>query len=335
MPGRKRYLITASAFAGIMRWSGPILLVVLIVTVAFSTEPRDFIMLVRQMHPAWLIVAVLLQGGTYLCHAAVWKLGLWRVKERVSLAQLSSLSLAQQFINTTLPSEGLSGAAAIARFLRTREISHHAVALALALNLLGLYFGHLLAFAFAVIIIWFNHFLDATLVYLAIVFSFVTSIILVVSGYIWIRASRNALPPFVKRFRTLHTFLSAVHNLPRDALFRVEMLAPAIALSAMIFILDSLTLWIVLHALGLHLSLALAFASHVVSAAAATLLPVPGGIGVFEGGVTVMLNLFGLGIAPALGAAVLFRGFTYWLPMIPGYLITQFEMNHAIGGTDQ
>jgi uncharacterized protein (TIRG00374 family) len=176
-----------------------------------------------------------------------------------------------------------------------------------------------------------NHFLNASLIYLAVIFSFVTSVILIVSGYVWFRASRNALPPFLVRFRTLHAFLSAVHNLPRGALFRAEMLGPAIVLSAMIFVLDSLTLWIVLHALGLHLSFSLAFASYVVSAAAATLLPVPGGIGVFEGGVTVMLNLFGLGVAPALGAAIVFRGFTYWLPMIPGYLITQLEMNHSTG----
>jgi uncharacterized membrane protein YbhN (UPF0104 family) len=56
---------------------------------------------------------------------------------------------------------------------------------------------------------------------------------------------------------------------------------------------------------------------------------------VFEGGVTVMLNLFGLGIAPALGAAIVFRGFTYWLPMIPGYLITQFEMRQSVGGVER
>ena len=335
MPPRKEYQIAASVSAGIIRWLGPTLLVVLVTIVAFSTEPRDFIKLVTQMHPAWFIVALLLQGGTYLSHAAVWKLGLWRVKERVALTQLFSLSLSQQFINQTLPSGGLSGAAAIAGFLRRRGISARAVALALGLNLLSLYAAHLLVFACAVSIIWFYHFLNTALIYLAAIFSVVTTVILIVSGYIWFHASRNALPRFVMRFRRIHTFLSAIHDLPRGALFRGEILAPAIILVTMIFILDSLTLWIVLHALGLHLGFPLVFASHVVSTAAAMLLPVPGGIGVFEGGVTVMLNLFGLGVVPALGAAILFRGFTYWLPMIPGYPITQFEMRQSVGGAEQ
>jgi uncharacterized protein (TIRG00374 family) len=334
MSPRKEHQIAASVSAGVIRWLGPILLVVLITIVALSTEPRDYIKLVTQMQPVWLIVALLLQGGTYLSHAAVWKLGLGRVKERVPLTQLFYLSLSQQFINQTLPSVGLSGTAAVAGFLHRRGISHRAVALALGLNLLGLYLAHLLVFACAVTIIWFNHFLDTTLIYLTVIFSVVMTVILIVSGYIWFLASRNALPPFVMRFRTIRTFLSAVQDLPRGALFRGEILVPAIIFLTVIVVLDALTLWIVLYALGLHLSFALVFASHVVSSTTAMLLLVPGGIGVFEGSLTVMLNLFGLGIAPALAVSILFRGFTYWLPMIPGYLITQFEMRQSVGGAE-
>ncbi|MDB5691870.1 MAG: hypothetical protein JWO81_933 [Alphaproteobacteria bacterium] len=54
-----------------------------------------------------------------------------------------------------------------------------------------------------------------------------------------------------------------------------------------------------------------------------TLGPVPLGLGAFEGASTAMLRLLGTPLEPALAATLLLRGFTLWLPLIPGLLVTR------------
>jgi uncharacterized membrane protein YbhN (UPF0104 family) len=46
----------------------------------------------------------------------------------------------------------------------------------------------------------------------------------------------------------------------------------------------------------------------------------PGGLGTFEAGSVAVLTLSGTDAASALGATLLLRGFTFWLPMVPGLL---------------
>jgi uncharacterized membrane protein YbhN (UPF0104 family) len=50
---------------------------------------------------------------------------------------------------------------------------------------------------------------------------------------------------------------------------------------------------------------------------------VPLGLGAFEGTSTAMLRLFGVPFEAALAATLLLRGFTLWLPLLPGLVITR------------
>ena len=96
-------------------------------------------------------------------------------------------------------------------------------------------------------------------------------------------------------------------------------------LQVAIFLLDAGTLWIMLYALGLSVHPALVFASFMLSTLARTLGPVPGGLGIFEAASVATLKLMGVPIAAGLAATLLFRGFSYWLPMAPGILLARRE----------
>jgi len=61
----------------------------------------------------------------------------------------------------------------------------------------------------------------------------------------------------------------------------------------------------------------------VVASLARTVSIVPGGLGVFEGVAVVTLNQIGVPLAASLSATLLFRGLSYWLPMIPGYIASR------------
>ncbi len=96
-----------------------------------------------------------------------------------------------------------------------------------------------------------------------------------------------------------------------------------------IFLLDAATLYVILHALDQTPSPWLAFASHIVADVVATIGPIPLGLGVFEGTTVVVLTMSDIPIEAALAAALLLRGFTFWLPMLPGMWLARRELAEA------
>jgi Mg2+-importing ATPase len=88
--------------------------------------------------------------------------------------------------------------------------------------------------------------------------------------------------------------------------------------------LDAGTLWIMLWALGLEVNPAPVFASFMLSTLARTLGVVPG-LGVFEAVSVATLKLIGVQVTAALAATLLFRFFTFWLPMAPGLILARRE----------
>jgi hypothetical protein len=104
------------------------------------------------------------------------------------------------------------------------------------------------------------------------------------------------------------------------------LLAETIALEFAIFAFDALTLWLMFRALGDEPAVWVAFVSFIMASMAATLGPIPLGLGTFEAGCVGMLSLLGVAIETALAATILLRGLTFWLPMVPGLWLARREL---------
>ena len=50
------------------------------------------------------------------------------------------------------------------------------------------------------------------------------------------------------------------------------------------------------------------------------LLPIPGGVGGVEGGMIGAFAAFGVDAGLAVVAVLVFRAFTFWLPLLPGVI---------------
>ena len=59
------------------------------------------------------------------------------------------------------------------------------------------------------------------------------------------------------------------------------------------------------------------------------LLPMPGGVGGVEGGMIGALVAFGVNSGLAVVAVLVYRAFTFWLPLVPG-LIAYFQLRKTI-----
>ena len=90
--------------------------------------------------------------------------------------------------------------------------------------------------------------------------------------------------------------------------------------------LDAATLSAMLRAVGSPAGFAPVFASFVIGSVVATIMVMPGGIGTFEGSAIAMLHMFGVPLEASLASVLLLRGFTFWLPMIPGLWLARREM---------
>ena len=85
-------------------------------------------------------------------------------------------------------------------------------------------------------------------------------------------------------------------------------------------------LLVMLLAMGQDVSFLVAFPSFVVSSIIATLSPIPLGLGVFEASSTGMLSALGIPVEAALTSTLLLRGFTLWLPMLPGLWLAKRQL---------
>lgn len=86
-------------------------------------------------------------------------------------------------------------------------------------------------------------------------------------------------------------------------------------------VMHILTLYFIGQALGIRLDFPAAFAAYTLSRFIAMVSFVPGALGIFEGGMTLILVSFGLPADQALAVTLLFRLFTFWLPMPIGWIL--------------
>jgi uncharacterized protein (TIRG00374 family) len=61
------------------------------------------------------------------------------------------------------------------------------------------------------------------------------------------------------------------------------------------------------------------------------LLPMPGGVGGVEGGMIGAFVAFGVDGGLAVVAVLVYRAFTFWLPMIPG-VVAYLQLRHTVEG---
>ncbi|MFO1426993.1 MAG: lysylphosphatidylglycerol synthase transmembrane domain-containing protein [Steroidobacteraceae bacterium] len=101
------------------------------------------------------------------------------------------------------------------------------------------------------------------------------------------------------------------------------LLALAVLLQASIFALDAATLGCLLRSLGGELTPASVFVSFMISSLLRTFGFMPGGLGTFEAASVSTLALAGAPVPLALSATLLFRGLSFWLPMVPGLAVSR------------
>ena len=320
---RYRESLALSRFL-VWRWviGAAILVALITLVVSGFTEETEFLELARRAQPWWLSVAVALQVGTYLCAGAVLKFVLARAGNRLPLRDLARLVLAKLFMDHAVPTAGMSGTLLVIRGLQQHGISRPIAISAMIIDNVAYYAAFLLVVGATLAIVWYYHDLNEVLVGLAALI--VLLAISIPGALLWItvRPARR-IPAWLRRFRQVEALLSGIAECASQLVRDQWLLVSATMLQLAVFVLDAATLEAMLYAVGHPTGAAAAFASFVVATMTATVGPIPGGLGTFEGASIAMLALFRVKLGAALEATLLLRGFTLWLPMLPGVWVTR------------
>jgi undecaprenyl-diphosphatase len=127
---------------------------------------------------------------------------------------------------------------------------------------------------------------------------------------------RRVLPPLLGYLRTAGTSLADVVT---DPLRVLALLGGALGIT-FAFIL---TLMASVTAFGSGVSFPEIGAAYLIAAAIGSATPTPGGLGAVEAALVAALSGYGMADSAAVSSVLTFRLATYWVPMIPGWIMFQ------------
>jgi uncharacterized membrane protein YbhN (UPF0104 family) len=258
--------------------------------------------------------------------ASVWYAALGRVGAPRALRSLIPLGIAKLFTDQVLPSGGISGTLLVMRGLARRSVPAPLAMGALLVGLVSFYTAYGLAALVALVVLPFHHgFGLATITVVALFAVFVVGVPVSVLSVRWLPDG-----PWLRRLRRIPgaaPLLETVAAAPSAPLRDPILMAKTTALQLAVFLLDAATLYVMLRALNQTASPLSVFASFMVADVVATVGPVPLGLGVFEGVSVAMLKMTDVRLEAALAATLLLRGFTFWLPMVPGLWLARRELS--------
>jgi glycosyltransferase 2 family protein len=318
--GRKRPWLHATRLI-----VGLLLLAAVLVIVARFADARRLAEMMRRAQPTWLLLGAVLQAATYICAGGIWWLVLRRTASPQPLRALVLLSMGKLFTDQALPSGGVTGSALMIRGVVRRGTPAPAASAALIIGLLGFYAAMIVATAASLLVLWIHHgarpvLVVMTAMLLAIAATVSTCLIVLVRG------DGSAVRRWLARIRPLRKLLDSLARVPHDAIRDRASLSGSFGLQLANIVLDAATLLVMLTAVGEHVAPRSVFASFVFASVAEMTGVAPGGLGTFESTCVALLHLSGVDLEPALAGTLLLRGFTFWLPMIPGVAIVRREL---------
>ena len=95
----------------------------------------------------------------------------------------------------------------------------------------------------------------------------------------------------------------------------------------LIILMNIFTLYFLSFAVDFKISFVVAFITFTLTKFISMVSFIPGALGVFEGGMTLILISFGVPAEPAFAMTMLLRAFTFWLPMPVGWILYRWYIH--------
>lgn len=303
------------------RWRGRLSAILLVAALAGAIvrwgEVEDFLALLRQARPVWLLVAIALQLGTYACVAAGWGHVLRKAGTPRPLAPLMRIAILKLFADQAVPSAGMGGNVLLVDQLRHLDVPRGTAMAALLVSMIGFYGAYAVLGVLTLVLLWLHD--QATPLMAGMVTLFLGVAFAIPALALWLRRRGSMrLPPAIEQLGPILSLLQAIGEAPARLVRDRRLIIAAVGMNLLVFLADAATLLACLAALGQKASPATALIALVMASIVVTLGPVPLGLGSFEAMSTATLHLLGVPVEAAFAGTMLLRLFTLWLPLLPG-----------------
>lgn len=300
----------------------------IVIAVLHWGDVKTFGKLLTQAKPLWLALAIVLQLATYVGLAAQWWLVLRKGRTPEEGSDLLRLTFAKHFADQVVPTAGLSGNVLVVDRLVSLGVPRPNAVAALLLQIVAYYISYALGALWVLVVLWWKD--RSSLLLTGAVLVFLVIAIGIPWGTLWLhRRGQERLPKWVGRWSKATNFFKLVGEAPRELVRDPQLIGWLTLLNGAVFLADAATMQACVLALGVHAPLSAGYVAFMFASIAVILGPIPMGLGSFEAVSIAMLRLFGVPFEAALSATLLFRGFTLWLPLIPGGLLLRHELKPA------
>lgn len=280
------------------------------------SENKAFFQLLQDARPIWLLLATALQAATYVVEGVVWRQISAAAGFELGVGSVAKISIAKLFVDQAIPSGGLSGSVMTASALESKRVPEPIIAAAVSLERASGYAAYVFALIAALVLGVTHGRLRAGVFIAAALFTLFA--VSMSTGIVALAGSRWRMPRVLKRIKPLASLVSFVQHADRHLVRNPVNLSVAVGLQLLIVALDTSTMIAVIHSLGGRIPATGVFVSFMISSLFRTIGFMPGGLGTFEATSVLTLRMFGAKVPLALSATLLFRGLSYWLPMLPG-----------------
>lgn len=295
-------------------------LAALVLLMRHFADLAHFVTLARQAQPVWLLVALALQAGTYVAVALGWAIVLRRAGAPQPLRKLLPVAVSKLFADQALPGAGLGGHVLLVDRLTALDTPRSTAVAALLISMVGYYAAYAVLALLMLLVLWLHQ--HATPLLVGLVTTFLLVALAVPALALWLRhRGSQPLAPWLEQLGPVRKILVIIGEAPADLVGDRRLLVSVSLLNGCVFLADSATLAACLLALGLPFEPATAFLALMTGSIAATLAPIPLGLGSFEASATAMLSSLGIPFETALTATLLLRGLTLWLPLLPSLVM--------------
>lgn len=314
-----------------------ILMLAVIFVMARTAEVSSIIDTLKEADWRFIVLAVFVLGvwflTTALCYWSIYR----AMDMEEKLGHLALTAAGAYFVNVVAPSGGVGGIAVFASEAKRKGISRARVMVATAVVVLMDYIGFMIMLGLGLIVLWRRSSISSTeLVATAFMVTFISVLgSLLYKGMKSAEGLGNTLASMARRLnRMLWPFLHReyiaeyrAHEFAHDAsggLHRLRYQPKGLLLPAALAFLGKLLLVIIF--LVTFLAFKVPFSAGTIiggwsiSYLFTIVSPTPGGMGVVEGLLPLSLVTLNVPLGAATVITLMYRGITFWLPLLLGML---------------
>ena len=295
---------------------GAAVLAAVVIAALHFSEQREFARLLAQAKPGWLLVAIVLQAATYLAQAEVIRGASQATGVFLPRRWLYQLSLTKLFLDQALPSAGLSSTVVIVKALQQRAVPRNSAAACAVINIGSYHAAYVVTLLVALAIT--SVLRETNLVLISMSALFIAFALALTVGIVVLAGRRVRTGARLTRLPIIKGVVNLLQDADATLVRNPRVFCAAAAWQGAIFLLDAATVWACIRSVGATAPADAVFASFMISSLVRTMGVVPGGLGTYEAASVLTLRSVGVSVPVGLSATLIFRGFSFWMPMLPG-----------------